>query len=224
MVPETVLFDLDSTLCQSTQDDAEVHAETFARADVEPFCDVTTIREVASTIGDAEDDRDFFRRLFERAARRVGAGPVDADALAAATLAVKDDTAVEWRPGAKTALKRARERATVGLVTNGGRASQRTKLGVLGIEDAFETVVYAGDTSEPKPSPAPFEAALDALGSRPADALYVGNDYRADVIGAKRAGLVACWVPSEHDLGAPENPAYTPDYRIDSPGDLETVF
>lgn len=224
MAPDTVLFDLDSTLCRSTQDEERIHAEAFARADIEPFCDVATVREVAPTIKDAEDDRDFFRQVFERVAERVGAEPIDADALAAATLSVKDDAAVEWRPGAKAALARAREQATVGLVTNGSRESQRTKLDVLGIDDAFETIVYAGDEAEAKPSPAPFETALAEIGERPAHALYVGNDYRTDVIGAKRAGLAACWIPSEQDLDAPDAPPYRPDYVFDSPESLRTLL
>jgi|AntRauTorcE11898_2_1112593.scaffolds.fasta_scaffold41101_1 putative hydrolase of the HAD superfamily len=224
MAPHTVLFDLDSTLCRSTQDAATVHAAAFERAGIEPFCDVPTIREVGPKVGNADSDQDYFRRLFERAAEQVGADPVDADALARATLDVKDDTAVEWRPGAKRALELARERATAGLVTNGSRETQRTKLDVLGIADAFETVVYAGDGPAPKPSPDPFHAALDSLERDSDGALYVGNDYRADVIGAKRAGLGACWVPDTDDLDAPANPAHAPDYTFDSPDGLATLF
>jgi putative hydrolase of the HAD superfamily len=224
MTHHTVLFDLDSTLCRSTQDDHEIHAAAFEQAGIEPFCDVQTIREVGPEVGNADSDHDFFRRLFERAADRVDAGTVDADALARATLDVKDDTAVEWRPGARQALELARERATVGLVTNGSRETQETKLDVLGAEDAFETIVYAGDGPAPKPSPDPFRAALDSLERDSGGALYVGNDYRADVIGAKRAGLDACWVPDEKDLDAPVDPAHTPDYTFDSPDGLATLF
>jgi len=224
MTHHTVLFDLDSTLCRSTQDDADVHAAAFEQAGIDPFCDVQTIREVGPEVGNADSDHDFFRRLFERAADRVGTNGVDTDALARATLDVKDDAAVEWRTGARRALELARERATVGLVTNGSRKTQRTKLDVLGLDNAFETVVYAGDGPAPKPSPDPFHDALDALGRDPAGGLYVGNDYRADVIGAKRAGLDACWVPDEHDLDAPADPGHTPDYTFDSPDGLATIF
>lgn len=224
MTHDTVLFDLDSTLCRSTQDASDIHAATFEQAGIDPFCDVQTIREVAPDVGNADSDHDFFRRLFDHAAEHVDAGPVDTDALARATLDVTDDAAVEWRPGARQALELARERATVGLVTNGSRETQQTKLDVLGLDDTFETVVYAGDGPAPKPSPDPFHDALAALGRDPTAALYVGNDYRADVIGAKRAGLHACWVPAEHDLDAPSDPAHTPDYTFDSLDGLATIF
>ncbi|MCU4717835.1 HAD family hydrolase [Halapricum hydrolyticum] len=224
MTPDAVLFDLDSTLCRSTRDDRQLHAEAFARAGVEPFCTPEDVREVASTITDADTDHEFFRQVFERAAARAGAEPVDAEALAGATVELRDPTAVEWRPGAKVALERARERAQVGLVTNGTQKTQRAKLDTLGIADAFETIVYAPDQTDPKPSPAPFETALAELDVSADSTLYVGNDYRADVIGAKRAGLAACWVPSETDLDAPEDPAHAPDYRFDSTEELTTVF
>ena len=223
MTPETVLFDLDSTLCYATQDDADIHAAVFDRVGMEPFFGPSGIREVAADVGPAESDFDFFRQAFDLLAEREG---VDADtaALARATVDVKDHTAVEWRPGAQDALDIARQHASVGLVTNGGQATQREKLAVLGLDDAFETVVYAGDTTAPKPRPEPFHTAVDALGAVPEETLYVGNDYRADVIGAKRAGLAACWVPMGHDLAAPADATHTPDFRFDSPNELHTVF
>lgn len=222
--PETVLFDLDSTLCRSTQDAETIHAEAFERVGIEPFCEVRAIRETAPEIGRTESEFEFFRRVFDRVAAERGVGPVDAAALARATIDLTDATAVQWRPGAQAALTLARERATVGLVTNGSRETQQTKLRALGIESAFETAVYAGSESEPKPSPAPFETALADLGAEPDDTLYVGNDYRADVVGAKRAGLSACWVPGEHDPSAPERPRYEPDATLETPADLDTLL
>lgn len=224
MAPDTVLFDLDSTLCRSTQDDQRIHTQAFARAGVEPFCTPGDVRAVTSTITDADTDHEFFRQVFERAAVRASAGPIDAEALAEATVELRDPTAVEWRPGAKVALDRARKRANVGLITNGTRKTQRAKLDTLGIADTFETIVYAADRTEPKPSPAPFETALAEIGASADSALYVGNDYRADVIGAKRAGLAACWIPSERDLDAPVDPTHVPDYRFASPMELTTIF
>ncbi|QSG10909.1 HAD superfamily hydrolase [Halapricum desulfuricans] len=224
MTPDTVLFDLDSTLCRSTQDDRKLHAEAFARAGVEPFCTPEEVRAAATTVTDADTDREFFRQVFERVGARADEGPIDAEALAAATIELRDPTAVEWRPGARQALQRARQHAQVGLVTNGTRDTQRAKLDALGISDAFETIVYAADRTEPKPSPAPFETALAELDAPADGALYVGNDYRADVIGAKRAGLTACWIPDEHDLDPPADPTHVPDYRFASPTELTTVF
>lgn len=223
MNPETVLFDLDSTLCYATQDDADIHDAVFDRVGMEPFFGPSGIREVAADVGSAQSDFEFFRQAFDLLAEREGVD-ADTEALAQATLEIKDPTAVAWRDGARGALELARTHATVGLVTNGGAETQRQKLDVLGLDDAFETVVYAGNTTAPKPRPEPFHTALDALDAVPESTLYVGNDYRSDVIGAKRAGLAACWVPMGHDLGAPADAAHTPDFRFDSPRELHTLF
>ena len=48
-----------------------------------------------------------------------------------------------------------------------------------------------------KPHPAIFAAARAALGSpEPAEILHVGDDWAADVVGAKRAGWRAAWLAS----------------------------
>ena len=48
-----------------------------------------------------------------------------------------------------------------------------------------------------KPHPAIFAAARDALGDPvPSEILHVGDDWAADVVGAKRAGWRAAWLAS----------------------------
>jgi hypothetical protein len=47
-----------------------------------------------------------------------------------------------------------------------------------------------------KPDPAIFRAALDALGVDPGEALYVGDLYEVDVLGARAAGSMrSCCLP-----------------------------
>lgn len=51
-----------------------------------------------------------------------------------------------------------------------------------------------------KPHPAIFAAAREALGGpAPASILHVGDDWAADVVGAKRAGWLAAWLGSRPD-------------------------
>lgn len=61
----------------------------------------------------------------------------------------------------------------------------------LGIRDFFSTIVSSQRAGVEKPDPAIFmRAAADLSLSLESDAvLYVGNEYRADVVGARAAGL-----------------------------------
>ena len=72
-----------------------------------------------------------------------------------------------------------------------------------------------------KPSPAFFEAALEALGARPEEATMVGDDIEADIGGAKGLGLRAVLVRTgkfrEETLAAAER---KPDAVLDSIAEL----
>ena len=46
----------------------------------------------------------------------------------------------------------------------------------------------------PKPDPEPFRLCLQELNLEPSAAVYVGDDYRIDVCGARDAGLHAVWL------------------------------
>lgn len=45
-----------------------------------------------------------------------------------------------------------------------------------------------------KPDPSIFEAALSELGVNPGEAIYVGDSYTADMVGAKRVGMWTAWM------------------------------
>lgn len=58
-----------------------------------------------------------------------------------------------------------------------------------GIHEFFDFVLAAGEVSVWKPDPGLFEHALRRAGLSPNEAIYVGDNYYADVVGARRAGL-----------------------------------
>jgi FMN phosphatase YigB (HAD superfamily) len=45
----------------------------------------------------------------------------------------------------------------------------------------------------------PFNYALMELGVKAEQSLYIGNEYRADIFGARSAGLNAIWINSRGD-------------------------
>ena len=66
-------------------------------------------------------------------------------------------------------------------------STQRTTQGA-GIADKFDVMVTADDVTHPKPHPEPIVKALELLGVRPEEAVYVG-DALSDVDAAQKAGV-----------------------------------
>jgi putative hydrolase of the HAD superfamily len=58
----------------------------------------------------------------------------------------------------------------------------------------FPTVVVSGDVGYAKPHPATYEALLAGVGLQPQECVYVGDNWLADIQGAKRAGMRAVWI------------------------------
>ena len=85
----------------------------------------------------------------------------------------------------------------LGVVSNSdGRVEQA--LQAAGLRNYFDVVIDSALVGVEKPDPRIFNAALDALGVAPDEALYVGDLYEIDVVGARAAGMEAVL------LGQPE--------------------
>lgn len=95
------------------------------------------------------------------------------------------------REGTGEALNRLRAAGLrLGVVSNSdGRAEQA--LEAAGLRGYFDVVIDSTLVGYEKPDPRIFQAALDALGVAPEEALYVGDLYEIDVVGAGAAGMSA---------------------------------
>jgi len=65
----------------------------------------------------------------------------------------------------------------------------RAELTRHGLLDRVDATVFCMDVGWRKPHRAPFDRALSLLEVAPAEALFVGDDHRWDVVGAQNAGL-----------------------------------
>lgn len=213
---EAVLFDIDGTLCEYERTTDDLLPMAFERAGVEEFFSYRDYVDRYEAFLDDSDDIDDHRvRCFVDIAREKGRDPDLARAVARAYAAERDHTRVRWLDGAREVLERFEGEYGLAAVTNGSPAMQSQKLDALGV-DCFEIVVHAGYDAPAKPSAEPFEAALAAVGATPKEAIYVGNSLDADVVGAHNAGLRAAWLAD----GRTSDPIPTPEYVLDSPGDL----
>jgi putative hydrolase of the HAD superfamily len=94
-------------------------------------------------------------------------------------------------PGTPAALARLRDAGLpLGVVSNSdGRVAEALR--AAGLDGYFQVVVDSKLAGVEKPDPRIFLPALEALGVAPAEALYVGDVYEVDVVGARRAGMAA---------------------------------
>ena len=77
---------------------------------------------------------------------------------------------------------------TLGLVSNRSKPCQEEceELGLLGY---FKFAYVAAEVDAWKPNPRIFDRALEISGSSPERIVYVGDNYYADIVGARNAGL-----------------------------------
>ena len=62
----------------------------------------------------------------------------------------------------------------------------------------FPVRIYSSHTLYRKPHPEIFRIALESLGVTPDQAMFVGDLIRADIKGARRAGMLTVWKPVTH--------------------------
>ena len=215
---DAVLFDLDGTLCERTQDTDRLYRAAFERVGVEPIGEPEALWASLRGPPDHDDQAGYLGAGFARLAARHGRSEVDPVALGSALTELVDDRQVSLLPGALSALDGAAANGPVGLVTNGPARRQQPKLDALGIADRFDATVYAFDLPRRKPHADPFDRALATLAVAPERALYVGNSLAYDVAGAHNAGLAAAWLRSGDDLDG-----YDPEYVLESVGDIEAL-
>jgi pyrophosphatase PpaX len=88
-------------------------------------------------------------------------------------------------------------------------------LRLLGLEEELSVRVCADDVEHGKPDPAPVLMALDALGSSPDEALFIGDSHH-DIEAGRRAGVTTVavtWGPFSREKLA----AAKPDHWLEEP-------
>ena len=121
-------------------------------------------------------------------------------------------------PGARQLIEELAPRFSLGIISNGLADVQYTKLESLGIRSAFECVVLSEDVGVSKPDPRIFHHALSLLSLSPDEALYVGDSFDNDVVGALEVGMQTCWFnPTEQRSSREE---IRPTYHVQ---DLATL-
>jgi len=104
-----------------------------------------------------------------------------------------------------------REGYRLGIVSDsdGTLGMKRKRIRQVPFHDLFEAVVVAGeDTPRVKPGHESFSLIARKLGVEPRSSVYVGDNPRTDIEGAKAVGMISVIVHRRGNQGG------TPDYRI----------
>ena len=197
---DAVLLDLDDTCF----DQREFLAGAFgavARRAGELGVDEDRLRDALETIAAVGSDRG---RIIDQALQAVAAS-VPVEPLVDAFRSYRPARLSPY-PGVRENLGRMRRVAPVGLVTNGDPSGQRAKLAALGLDDAFDVVVFSDELGRNfrKPHPAPFCQALRLLGADPDRSFFIGDHPDRDVAGAQHVGMRAIRVQTGEYASRPD--------------------
>ena len=192
-----VFFDLDGTLLEFTEPYREViEATLHACLGRSTPTLVETYNETFYEAFVATEPEPY--RHGMRAVRAEAESDVALEALVA-ELCEREVAMTAVNDGARTLIESLAERHHLGVITNGVPEWQRAKLAHHDLLERFEAVVTSYEAGAHKPDPAPFELARERVD---ADTyVMIGDDYEADMEGAKRAGFVPVHLDPEATTG-----------------------
>lgn len=123
-------------------------------------------------------------------------------------------------PGVYGMLERLRDQYSLGLLSDAQRCYTEPEIRELKLDWFFDLMLLSSDHGHRKPEPKYFRQALDSLGVRASDAVYVGDNPQRDLVGAKRAGMRMVLVRSTDR----EYEGYAADAAIADIAELEPVL
>lgn len=202
-----VLFDLDNTLFDHLTS-ARGGLDTFVRSlgveltpdlshswfDIER---VTYDRFLSKELNFQEQRRERLRQFLPLIGHL---GPVGATELAEMFAIYLRSYEEAWTafPDAVPTLQLLRSSgATVGVVTNGNHEQQAKKINRIGIKPLLDLFFSSEQMGHAKPTRSAFILPCEKMALSPSQVLYVGDNFRVDIEGARVAGLQAVHLDRE---------------------------
>lgn len=192
-----VFFDVDGTLVSSSPAPADIFRGALAKGGhlLDPAAVARLLRSpdhIVSLIRPMARGREseFYRSVNERVVEHMG---LRADDLALDDIHAMFEREVVYRPfpDAARALKDLRSAGyRTGVVSNFTHRLPGL-LEDLGLADLIDSVTYSFEAGAEKPHAKIYRTALARAGAVPEQAIMVGDNFDADYVGARQAGLHA---------------------------------
>ncbi len=185
-----IIFDLDNTLTDFMK---MKRAAIDAAVDGMLDAGLTLPRdEVATRIYQVYDREGIeYQQVFDIFLKEA-LGGIDYKILSSAIVSyrrARDSYLVLYPHVNLTLLELLKRGLKLAVVSDAPRLQAWMRLAHLQLHHLFHTVVAFEDTGERKPSPKPFERAIDRLGVAPVEAIMVGDWPERDVVGASKVGI-----------------------------------
>ncbi len=209
---DTVFFDFDGTLVFHQPDSSDLisafcaeigqplsdEAERHGRRTRHQYFIDPVIRDQITGLSNEEFWLHFNRHILESVEIKG-----DLDRLAAELTSRLQDIELSYHcpePGCQILTELGARGYRLGLITNRYNVERfHELLDRLHLRPYFDMVLASGEVGIQKPDPGIFVAALDRMDARAETSIYVGDNYWADVVGARRAGLTPILF-DRHDL------------------------
>ncbi len=231
-----VTFDFWNTIaCEPPGTMAEARQRAVASAceacevEVEAELLATSLEEVASSYHRSWSAGTHFhpREGAEMLVRALGVEGAAREMVAEAFLTAGRGASIELSPGIRPCLVTMSERGIrLGIVCDVGFTGGellRDFLDREGLLEYFSGWAFSDEVGHYKPSPQIFEAALDALGAQPTEAMHVGDLRRTDITGARGVGMRTVRYRGLHDDSGVEG-GEEAEFVVDSHSELPDLI
>lgn len=131
------------------------------------------------------------------------------------------DTTRSGLTASRALLVRLRARARLGVISN-FYGNVALLLAEARIAPLLDTIIDSNLVGVAKPDPRIFRLALEAIGCGPDEALYVGDSFDKDIVGAHAAGMRAAWLVPPTAAADPRRSEA--DYVLHHLADLEALL
>ncbi|MGY0616755.1 HAD family hydrolase [Vibrio sp. FJH11] len=129
--------------------------------------------------------------------------------------------AFSFLPGVKEMLVELSQNYTLVVITNGPIFSQHPKLAATQMHEWVDHIIVGGEEPEEKPAASIFEKALSLAGVKAEEALHIGDSLAADIAGANNMEILTVWV---NPTGAANPTDIEPDYEVRDTVELTEIL